>query len=209
MVEQLFFVLLTAGCVLASGETTAEKTSNHAHFGSTFVFTAVALALFLLALLVAISYYCRQKAENVLETATIDEIFPDMKPAFESCDSKISEFSSMDMNLENLVGSPLSPTPTSPVHQMLSVRQGSVAILAELNDGFPIDLSDWEAEEIQWDDYGNVRERMHSVIFAEESDCDEEISKNADEDDSSSTNSTSRRGSKSEHNKIDHEFLDS
>lgn len=206
MVEQLVFVLLTAVCVLASSETKAEKTSGHAPFGSGFVFTGVILALFLLALLVATSYCCR-KAGNVPESPTIDEVFPDMKPAFESCDSKVSELSSMDMNLENLAGSPLSPN--SPVHQILRVRQGSVAILAELNDGFPIDLSDGEAEEMQWDDYGNMRERIHSVIFADESDCDEEIPKNADEDPSSSANTTAKGGSKSKHNKINQEFLDS
>lgn len=108
---------------------------------------------------IAYRYYgkCSQDIEDTypIDLTSGEEAYPDAKPAFQKFDSEMESCSTI-----SLATSPKSLTPkTLTMHG----RQGSMHILACINDGFPFDLED--AEDMFFDDYGNCTELNRSVCF--------------------------------------------
>jgi len=138
----------------------------------TFVWAIAGFGLLLLLSIVA--FVCARRKNQLDESpydidiasTTDDDIqlaFPDLKPAFERFPSN------MTASTAELVSPRISSNPPTNTADMLA-RQGSMVILQELCDN-PIDLTPEEAEELEWDSYGNSRLRTHNVIFAEEEDA--------------------------------------
>jgi len=180
-----FNVLFLFAACLVSNVKAQTKSENTFHgLSSGFIFGAafVGTCLVLTACGGAIAYRCgkSQEVEDPYPIELSEEAYPDAKPAFEKFDSEVESCSTI-----SLIGSPKAGTPEN--KQELVGRQGSMVILACINDGFPIDLED--AEDVFFDDYGNVTKLNRSVCF--------------DYDDNESTNSPEM---KSQHNKKNVEF---
>jgi len=178
----LFF--LFAACFVSNVEAQTKSESNG--LNSTFIIGSAFLGtcLVLTACAGAIAYRygkCSQEVEDSYPIELSEEAYPDAKPAFEKFDSEMESCSTP---------SPPSGSPSFAGTQNKHVvvgRQGSMHILACINDGFPIDLDD--AEDVFFDDYGNVTKLNRSVCF--------------DYDDNGSSSSPEM---KSQHNKKNVEF---
>jgi len=173
--SQCFTLSLMIALCFASGDVQDSKKGHSDSLQLNSVIVSIglgALSLLILACGAAIYYYYISRTKNEFEQedsfsleigGSVDEAFPHMKPAYDPFTRTNSQRS---VSTISTCKSPRSPSPCQkePVN-FLHLRQGSMAILAELNEGFPIDLSDEEAANIQFDDYGNTLTQSHSVIF--------------------------------------------
>jgi len=151
-------LFLIAACFVSNVEAQTKSEndglSNTLILGSAFLGTCLVLT----ACAGAIAYRlgkCSQEVEDTYPIELSEEAYPDAKPAFEKFDSEVESCSTPSVS-----GSP-SGTPENK-HTVVG-RQGSMHILACINDGFPIDLED--AEDVFFDDYGNVTKLNRSVCF--------------------------------------------
>jgi len=166
--------LMVALCFASSDVQDSKKGhSDSLQLNSVFISIGLgALVLLILSCGAAVYYYYISHAKEEFDQedsfslelgGSVDEAFPDMKPAYDPFTRTNSQRS---VSTISTCKSPRSPSPCrNDLVQGMYLRQGSMAILAELNSGFPIDLSDEEAANIQFDDYGNTMAQSHSVIF--------------------------------------------
>jgi hypothetical protein len=157
-----FSVLFLFAACLVSNVEAQTRSENTFHglsgafiLGSAFIGTCLVLT----ACGGAIAYRYGKRCQEVEDSYPIElseEAYPDAKPAFEKFDSEVESCSTISLS-----GTPLAGTPENK-HTLVG-RQGSMVILACINDGFPIDLDD--AEDIFFDDYGNVTKLNRSVCF--------------------------------------------
>jgi len=177
-------LFLIVACFVSNVE--AQTKSENNGLSNTFIVGSAFLGtcLVLTACAGAIAYRygkCSQEVEETYPIELSEEAYPDAKPAFEKFDSELESCST-----PSLSGSPsVAGTPQN--KHVVVGRQGSMQILACINDGFPIDLDD--AEDVFFDDYGNVTKLNRSVCF--------------DYDDNGSSSSPEM---KSQHNKKNVEF---
>jgi len=155
-------LFLIAACFVSNVTAQTESENTFQGLSSTVIvvsaFVGTCVVLTACGGVLAYRYWkCSQEVEDSfpIELAE-EEAYPDAVPAFEKFDSEVESCSTI-----SLVASPLSGTPKNKPH--LVGRQGSMHILACINDGFPIDLDD--AEDVFFDDYGNVTQLNRSVCF--------------------------------------------
>jgi len=156
-------IFLIVACFVSDVEAQTKSESALHGRSSTLILGTVFVTCFLLTACVGVIVYrywgkCSREVEDTYPTIELtpgEEAYPDAKPAFESFDSEMESCSTI-----SLVASPKSMTPK---RSLMHGRQGSMHILACINDGFPIDLED--AEDVFFDDYGNVTELNRSVCF--------------------------------------------
>jgi len=158
-------LFLTATCFVSNVEAqtkreTTDERNNALIVGSAFVGTCLVLT----ACAGAIAYRagkCSQEVEDSYPIELSEEAYPDAKPAFERFDSEVESCSTISLAGTPESGSASADTPKN--NNVVVGRQGSMNILACINDGFPIDLED--AEDVFFDDYGNVTKLNRSVCF--------------------------------------------
>lgn len=178
-------LFLIAACFVSNVTAQTESVKTFHGLSSTFILasTIVGTCLVLTACGAVLAYRywkCSQEVEDPFPIVlTEEEAYPDAVPAFEKFDSEVESCSTISLAM--------SPVARTPKNKPTFVgRQGSMHILACINDGFPIDLDD--AEDVFFDDYGNVTKLNRSVCF--------------DYDDAE----TSSAEMKSQHNKKNVEF---
>jgi len=155
---------------MSNVEAKTEHQNTFSVHGSKFILGATlgGIGLLVTACAGAIAYRywgkCSQEIEDypTIELTPGVEAYPDAKPAFERFDSEMESCSTLSTANASPKNS-ICATPTANSKIPLHGRQGSMHILACINDGFEIDLED--AEDVFFDDYGNVTELNRSVCF--------------------------------------------
>lgn len=173
LIASIFFA---AVCEASDTDANTTNKSTGGHLSNSVIIISIALAALLISTGVGVLYCLRKRQPDQMEdtysidiSGSIDEAFPDMKPAFGRLSSEISTMSQCSNRLTPRL-SASAPSPSGSAAQTITMRQGSMAILEEINDGFPIDLTEGDAEDLCWDEYGNQRVRTHSVMFDTEND---------------------------------------
>lgn len=188
MFSFLFIVSLLAVATRGNDNVGNSAGSGSEHFSSPFIIIGSA-SLFCFVSSLACGYYylghdCKRCSSFHEEDSvrsiefsadiTLEQAFPNMKPAFKRMSSSTSDapstISSVSINHKDILNErnsvhfdPELPD-TNPREEFNRSRQGSFPILEELMDGSMIDLSDGD-EDLVWDEEGNSHKRTHSVIF--------------------------------------------